>query len=282
MNNQLFYIALVIFFVGGSLAEYWITKKKDNNYYSLKDTWSSVKLMLAGFVVDGILKLFIIYLMLKVSEHSLFHFGFQWWSWGLCFVIWDFLFYLKHLAEHNVRFMWAIHINHHSSSYMNLSTALRSGVFKATYRYFFHLPVILMGFPIPMFITLYGLGKLWAFFSHSRYLGKWGVFERYLITPDHHLLHHSKDEENYNKNFGETLLIWDKIFGTYKKNPGHLDYGIHDHVDHANFSDVVMHEMNKIIADVKSTDNWQHKWLYTFGKPGWKPSVKTIQTSNAI
>jgi sterol desaturase/sphingolipid hydroxylase (fatty acid hydroxylase superfamily) len=273
MDNKLFYAALTVFFIGGSLAEYWITREKDQKYYSLKDTWSSVKLMFSGFVVDGVLKLFIIYFMMKISQHSIFHFAYQWWSWLLCFVIWDFLFYLKHLAEHNIRFMWAIHINHHSSNFMNLSTAFRSGVFKAVYRYIFHLPVILLGFPISMFITIYGLGKLWAFFSHSRYLGKWGFLEKYVVTPDHHLLHHSRDESNYNKNFGETLLIWDKLFGTFKKNPGELEYGIHDHVDHANFQEVVMHELRNIRNDVKSTSNAWHKLMYIFGKPGWKPST---------
>ena len=272
MNNQLFYIALTIFFVGGSLAEYWFTRKKSTNYYSLKDTWSSVKLMLSGFLVDGILKILIIYLMLKVSNHALFQLGYDWWVWALCFIIWDFLFYIKHLAEHNVRLMWAIHINHHSSNYMNLSTALRSGVFKAFYRYFFHLPIILIGFPIPLFITLYGIGKLWAFFSHSRYLGQWGVFEKYLITPNHHLLHHSKEPSNYNKNFGETLLIWDKFFGTFKKNPGHLQYGIEEEIDHSNFKEVVMHELHHIKNDVRSTKNLKHKFMYIFGKPGWQPS----------
>jgi sterol desaturase/sphingolipid hydroxylase (fatty acid hydroxylase superfamily) len=74
---------------------------------------------------------------------------------------------------------------------MNLSTSLRSGVLKFSYRYFFWALLILIGFPLPMFLVLYGIGKLWAFFSHSQQLGKWGILEKFTITPTHHLLHHS-------------------------------------------------------------------------------------------
>jgi sterol desaturase/sphingolipid hydroxylase (fatty acid hydroxylase superfamily) len=150
---------------------------------------------------------------------------------------------------------------------MNLSTSLRSGVFKSSYRYFFWFIIILIGFPLPMFLVLYGLGKVWAFFSHSQKLGRWGLLEKFTITPTHHLLHHSCNENNLNKNFGETFLIWDKLFGTYKENTEALTYGINEPVDHTDFSDVVFHEFKRMREDLSHASSLRKKIQIIFGKP---------------
>jgi sterol desaturase/sphingolipid hydroxylase (fatty acid hydroxylase superfamily) len=256
---KLFYTALAVFFVVGSLVEYWLTRKERQSYYSLKDFKSSVQLMLAGLAIDLVSKTVAIYFLDRLSAVSLFSLGYRWWVWILCYVVWDFIFYVKHYLEHNVRFMWAIHVNHHSSSYMNLSTSLRSGVLKFSYRYFFWAILIYIGFPLPMFLVLYGLGKLWAFFSHSQLPGRWGVLEKFTITHTHHLLHHSCNEDNLNKNFGETFLFWDKLFGTFKETSSPLKYRVEHQPDFNNFHDVVFHEMNSLAKDLKQAATWKEK-----------------------
>lgn len=265
---KLFYIALALLFVFGSLIEWWITRKEDSNYYDSHDFRSSVQLMLSALILDLGIKAFAIYFFLKLSGVSLFKLGYEWWVWVLCYIVWDFVFYIKHYLEHNVRFMWAIHVNHHSSPYMNLSTSLRSGVFKSTYRYFFWAIIVLIGFPVPLFLVLYGLGKVWAFFSHSQKLGNWGLLEKFTITPTHHLLHHSYNEDNLNKNFGETFLIWDKLFGTFKQSKSEpLKYGINELVNHGDFKDVVFHEFKKIRMDLKVASSVKEKIRIIFCKP---------------
>jgi alkylglycerol monooxygenase len=265
---KLFYVILALFFIGGSLVEHWCSRKEHKNYYSLHDFKTSLALMLTGLAVDLLIKIGAVSLLLKLYRYSLFQFGYEWWVWILCYVVWDFIFYCKHYLEHNVRFMWAIHVNHHSSPYMNLSTSLRSGVFKSVYRYFFWAVAIGIGFPVPMFLVLYGLGKVWAFFSHSQLLGRWGWLERFTITPTHHLLHHSCNENNLNKNFGETFLFWDKLFGTFKTTQEPLQYGINEPVNHHNFKDVVLHEFISMRSDLRQAPNWRQKLKIIFGKPG--------------
>jgi sterol desaturase/sphingolipid hydroxylase (fatty acid hydroxylase superfamily) len=268
---KLFYVCLAIFFIAGSLIEYWLTRKEAKQYYNLHDFKNSMLLMLTGLVVDIGAKALAIRLLLSLYEHSLFQLGYDWWVWALCYIAWDFIFYVKHYLEHNVRFMWAIHVNHHSSPYMNLSTSLRSGVLKSSYRYFFWAILIGIGFPVPMFLVLYGLGKVWAFFSHSQRLGHWGIWEKFTVTPSHHLLHHSCNEDNLNKNFGETFLFWDKLFGTFKTTSQPLQYGITEPVNHHDFKDVVFHEFNSMVRDLRQADTFKHQLLYIFGRPGWKP-----------
>jgi sterol desaturase/sphingolipid hydroxylase (fatty acid hydroxylase superfamily) len=270
----LFYVCLAAFFIGGSLLEWWCTRKETVPYYNKRDFMNSLLLMLTGLAIDLGAKALAIRLLLSLYEHSLFKLGYQWWVWALCYIAWDFIFYCKHYMEHNVRFMWAIHVNHHSSPYMNLSTSLRSGVLKSTYRYFFWAVLIGIGFPVPMFLVLYGLGKVWAFFSHSQRLGHWGIWERFTVTPRHHLLHHSCNEDNLNKNFGETFLWWDKLFGTFKQSQGPLRYGIAEPVDHGDFGEVVFHELNCMFRDVRRATCFKHRLLYVFGRPGWQPGKR--------
>ena len=271
MDMKLFYAALAIFFIAGSFLEYVLTYKEQKEYYSIRDTWSSVRLMLTGLMLDMGVKTIAIYLLIKLSYYAPFTAGYSWWAWLACFLTWDFLFYWKHRIEHSVRFMWAIHVNHHSSALLNLSTSLRSGIFKSIYRYFFYIPVVLLGFPVTMFLLVYGLGKLWAFFSHSQQLGKWGVLEKIVITPTHHGVHHSCNRDNLNKNFGETLVLWDMLFGTFTETKEQLVFGIEEEVNHNSFYQVVMHEMNSMIRDIRHAKTWHEKLMYFFGKPGWKP-----------
>ena len=223
--------------------------------------------MLAGLLIDVAIKTLAIYLLLKLYQYSLFSLSYRWWVWLLCYVTWDFIFYVKHYMEHNVRFMWAIHINHHSSEYMNLSTSLRSGVFKSSYRYFFGAVIVLIGFPLPMFLILYGCGKIWTFFSHSQKLGRWGFLEKFTVTPSHHLLHHSCNEDNLNKNFGETFILWNQLFGTFKTTSQPLKYGINELVNHSRFKDVVFHEFKSMKKELNKTGNLKEKMNIIFGRP---------------
>lgn len=271
MNNSLLYGILITVFICGSFLEFFLTHKHDPEYYQKKDLIRSLKLLFGGFMIDGIFKSVSVIMIVKISNYALFQLDYNPWIWLLCFLVWDMTHYIEHMLEHHVRFMWAIHVNHHSSCYLNLSTALRSGVFKAIYRYFFQVPIILIGFPIPMFVTIFAIGKLWGYFTHTKYLGKWRILSGVFVTPEHHALHHSKSEENYNKNFGETLIIWDRLFGTFQKKEKPLQYGINEEVELNNFPDIVLHEFKNMLKDIRSTNNLYYMLRFIFGKPGWKP-----------
>jgi sterol desaturase/sphingolipid hydroxylase (fatty acid hydroxylase superfamily) len=264
---NLFYFSLSVFFILGSLLEFYLTRKEMSNYYDVKDFKSSLFLMFGGLFFDLIIKIPAIYLLIKLYDYSIFPMGYKWWTWILCYVFWDLIIYIEHYLEHNVRFMWAIHVNHHSSPHMNLSTALRSGVFKAGYRYFFWIIPIAIGFPVPMFLVVYGIGKIWAFFSHSQRLGDWKILEKFTITPSHHIIHHSYNEQNLNKNFGETFLFWDKLFGTFKQTNDPLLFGINESVDPTNYKEVVFHEFDNMKRDLSQTTKWSKKLQIIFGKP---------------
>ena len=100
------------------------------DWYQWQDFWGSMGIMLITALVDLLPKLLGIAAMFALYEISPLKgtFGRQWWAWVLLFLLDDFLYYCFHRANHEVRFMWAGHVNHHSSKYMNYGTALRQGV----------------------------------------------------------------------------------------------------------------------------------------------------------
>ena len=51
--------------------------------------------------------------------------GYEWWVWAAALLADDFCYYWFHRMSHEVRLLWAAHVNHHSSRKYNLSTALR-------------------------------------------------------------------------------------------------------------------------------------------------------------
>ena len=84
-------------------------------------------------------------------------------------------------------------------------------------RSYFFLPVALFGFhPIIIFVVNQ-LAVLFQFWVHTEYIGKLHpLVENILATPSNHRMHHGSQAKYINKNFGATLFIWDRIFGTYQ------------------------------------------------------------------
>jgi sterol desaturase/sphingolipid hydroxylase (fatty acid hydroxylase superfamily) len=273
---KIFVMMLIPSFLLMVLVEYLITYKKPEKIYSGKDTMNSIALGILGFILDMGIKTVVLYYLFKLQSYAIYDLGFDWWVWILAFICWDFIFYFKHLSEHKIRLLWAIHVNHHSSDFYNLSVALRSAVLKSLYRYFYFIPMILVGFPVEMFLTVYIFGKIWAFICHTQLIGKLGFMEIIFITPSHHRVHHSSNENNYTKNLGETLNIWDRLFGTFKTEDSVLDFGVENKPANHNIWEVTFHEMKALWEDVKKEKSIKNKILLVIKSPGWQPSTNKI------
>ena len=90
-------------------------------------------------------------------------------------------------------------------------------------------------------LTFFGVnlfGQLFNFFGsnlrHSQAPVGFGFLERVFISPAQHQIHHSRADEDCDRNFGVSLAIWDQIFGTLvlsrerrsKLEAGQLRYGV--------------------------------------------------------
>ena len=208
-------------------------------------------------------------------------FGYAWYIWIICQVLDDFSYYWFHRQNHNVRFLWAAHIVHHSSDNFNLGTAVRNGWFTILYKPFFYMWIPAIGFPPEMIVVCLGIEALWQFQLHSVYVPKLGFIEKIFNTHTMHQVHHAKNIEYMDKNHGGFLNIFDKVFGTWKELDDDIDieYGVTHPPESYNLFKILTHEYKDIWADMKKSKNWGHKFMYVFGAPGWSHdgSTQTIK-----
>lgn len=205
-------------------------------------------------------------------------FGYAWYIWLICQLLDDFSYYWFHRQNHNVRFLWAAHIVHHSSDNFNLGTAVRNGWFTILYKPFFYMWIPAIGFPPEMLVVCLGIEALWQFQLHSVYVPKMGFIEKFMNTHTMHQVHHAQNVEYMDKNHGGFLNIFDKIFGTWKELDETIDikYGVTHAPDSYNPLVILTHEYKDIWIDMKKSKNWYHKFMYAFAAPGWSHDGSTL------
>jgi hypothetical protein len=99
-----------------------------------------------------------------------------------------------------------------------------------------------------------------------------------LNTPSHHRVHHGSNPQYIDRNHGGTLIIWDRLFGTYEQEDERVRYGLTTNIKTYNPLRIAFHEWAEIGRDLKSARSWRGRWNYVFGRPGWR---ETSQASAA-
>jgi sterol desaturase/sphingolipid hydroxylase (fatty acid hydroxylase superfamily) len=139
-----------------------------------------------------------------------------WLFWILTFVVIDLVFYIYHRMSHRIRFLWAIHLSHHSSEEMNFAVSFRQAWFGPISKIPFFMVLPLLGFD-PTIIAAAGvISTLWGIVGHTQIIGKLGFIEWVFNTPSHHRVHHGSNKQYIDKNYGNLLIIWDRMFGTFE------------------------------------------------------------------
>ncbi len=140
-------------------------------------------------------------------------------TWGLLYLLVDLFYYSRHRLLHSTRLGWALHAPHHASTDLSLTSALRLGWIQRVIDDFFYVPVVLLGAPpLAVFIAveLNHASQLWC---HTEIIGRIPFLDRFLNTPSNHRVHHARDRTWADSNYGATFMLWDKLFGTYRREP---------------------------------------------------------------
>lgn len=172
----------------------------------------------------------------------------------------DFVYYWQHRGMHALRWMWATHAVHHSTTELNLSAAYRLGwteLFSGAWL-FLLLPVGLGVSPVAVGAA-FGVNLLYQFFLHSRTVGRLGALEWVLNTPAHHRVHHAANAGLLDRNFGGILIVWDRLFGTFASAPdeGALRYGVAGRARAYNPLVLVFREWRAMLADALAARGWR-------------------------
>ena len=209
----------------------------------------------------------------------------HWYAWVLLFFALDFMFYWYHRMAHEIRILWAAHVNHHSSEYMHYSTALRQSWLELLVKDLWYIPLALIGFHPLMILTMHQLNLIYQFLPHTesiKRLPKW--YEFIFNSPAHHRVHHSSEIRYLDKNYAGILIIWDRMFGTFMEEDKNAlpVYGITTNINTNNLLKITFHEVINIVKDVKNAPTIKDKLNYIFQSPGWSHNgidqrAKTLQ-----
>lgn len=245
--------------------------KKCKHMYTFKDTLANIALSLMYQVSDVLFT----FLIVKTIYVWVFNHGFKLfsinsaWNIFLLFIFQDFLYYWFHRSAHRIRWMWASHVTHHSSTKLNFSTAFRQSMtYPISGMWLFWLPLAYIGFNPDMVILVVALNLAFQFFIHTQLIKKIGFFEKIFNTPSHHRAHHGTNSQYIDKNYAGILIIWDKLFGTFVEENEAPRYGIVGQVYSYNPITLTFHEWVTMFKDVITSRDIR----YFFMPPAWRQS----------
>jgi len=135
----------------------------------------------------------------------------------------DFAIYWQHRAFHQVPLLWRAHRVHHSDAGFDVSLGLRFHPFEIVPSVAFKLGVVVALGAHVAGVVVYELMLLgMSLFTHAdlRLPARLeAAVRKLLVTPDWHRVHHGIDRDEHDRNFGNILIVWDRLFGTAREQP---------------------------------------------------------------
>lgn len=270
------YISFVI-----SIAFEWLywRRKGIRTKYDAGDSFANYVLLLLTVAITELAKpLFIVTGLGWFYQHGLQLMPNTWWSFGLAFLGVDLGYYWFHRASHRSRFLWAIHVSHHSSEKLNLSVALRQPPLEHLLDWFWFVWLALLGFSPKLILTIYGLNLTYQFFIHTELVYKLPRWVEYIFnTPSHHRVHHGKNAEYIDMNYGGVFIIWDRLFGSFIEEKAPVQYGILHPIHSYNPFYIGFHLWADIWRDLRQPGSLWVKFKQVFAPPGWAEEYRAEQ-----
>jgi sterol desaturase/sphingolipid hydroxylase (fatty acid hydroxylase superfamily) len=261
----------------------WSKRHRALKGYETKDTLASLSMGLLNVGINAFTKLLALAFFTVLYEHRVADLAAALGpgAWLALLFLEDHSFYWFHRIHHEVRLLWACHVNHHSSQHYNLSTALRQPLLTPLTGPIFWAPLPLLGFPPWMILTAQAWSLLYQFWLHTEAIDRLGVLEEFMNTPSHHRVHHGKNVPYLDKNHGGIFIIWDRLFGTFAREEVAVVYGLTKDIDSFNPLVIGFHEFGAIGRDVARAPTLAAKLGYVFAPPGWSHDGST-QTATEL
>ena len=273
-KSMIITLAIPVFFLL-IIIEYFYGRYVGKNTYRLNDTVTSITVgMISRFPTMlnlGVQSVIFVYIssylnMELLSMKNPF-------TWIIAFLLYDLSYYWMHRMHHEIKILWATHSVHHHGEDYNLATALRQTSTGWLWKWIFYMPMIILGVPGEVFITVAGVNLVYQFWVHTEHIGHLGFLEKIFITPMNHRIHHAKNKEYIDANYGGVFIIWDRMFGTY--NPQRSDvkpvYGTATPLNSWNPLWANFQVFSIMIKDTIKTKSWKDKIKVWFSKTYWRP-----------
>ncbi|CAL4115831.1 unnamed protein product [Meganyctiphanes norvegica] len=187
----------------------------------------------------------------------------------------DFCYYWLHRASHEIMLLWAIHQVHHSDEEITVTVGLRHSPIQRLFIWLFYLPLALLGVTPSQMLAHVHFNYMFQCWVHTTSIKSIGILEYIINTPNHHRVHHGSNLEYLDVNYGGILIIWDRLFGTYKdEEPGNpVVYGI---ITQPQYHNPLKHQifyLSDMVDKALLQDSWWNSLCAVFKGPSWEPGA---------
>lgn len=146
----------------------------------------------------------------------------------------ELMLYWAHRLSHEVPFFWRFHAIHHSVKRLWIINTGRFHFVDSLISIVMAMALLLiLGAPLEVIKWLSALTAFIGILTHCNVDMKFGPISYIFNTPELHRWHHSKDLREGNRNYGENVMLWDQLFGSFinpKDRRPPVDIGISDYM----------------------------------------------------
>lgn len=146
-----------------------------------------------------------------------------WLAFSLSLLVLDVLIYGQHILFHKVPALWRLHRVHHTDTEFDVTTALRFHPIEILLSMLVKFAAAaVLGAPPEAALAFEIILNTAAMFNHAnvKIPEKQDQLLRHIIvTPDMHRVHHSVVRAETDSNYGFSISLWDRVFGTYRAQP---------------------------------------------------------------
>ncbi len=268
MDDPILYA--VPFFLVTMLGEaIWLLRRRtDLSPYERGDFWANIAMGAGSLVIGAGTGIVFGWAAQAIEPHRLFDLDGAW-VLALAVLGWDFVYYWSHRFSHEVRVLWASHVQHHSSRLYNLSVALRQE-WGEWLRLPLYLPLVWLGVDPLLVAIAASINLVYQYWLHTEVIDRLpGWFEFVMNTPSHHRVHHGSQSLYLDRNYGSILIVWDRLFGTFQPETERVVYGLTTNVDSNNPLVIATHEAFDIARDLRLASSWRDRVGFVLRGPGW-------------
>ena len=257
------------------------TRKRFSNRSGLASIFSGITSFAMLAVAD---RLWFAVLAVFAWSHRVVDLGGGPFAWLATFVVYDLMFYTAHRAGHEVRLLWCFHGTHHTTDEMRLTSAVRGSVFDFVYLPWFFVWMPVCGVHPSMLLVVESFARMWGILTHisPHFVGRLGWLEGLWTTPSAHRVHHGRELPYLDRNYSESLILWDRLFGTYTPEKIVPTYGLTVPVDAGSYAAIQLGPWRALWRDLRRARSWTARFRYLFDAPGWDEDgpdrrVRTVQ-----
>lgn len=270
MRHELVYLMYPVFMIGIAI-EIFASKSRSNQVYYWRESLASLGIFLVHHLTQILFISVPTGMLLFAWQYRLWTIPLdRWWSIPLLFISIEFCYYWYHRSAHKIRWFWASHAVHHSSTHFNISAAYRLGwTGLLAGNTIFFMPLSWLGFdPLAVAIGL-SFSLVYQLWIHTELIPKLGILEWILNTPSHHRVHHASTPEYIDCNYGGVLIIFDRLFGTLtiEKSNRSITYGLTHQLNSQNPFKIALYEWYKIFRDLSIAKTWRDRLRIVLGSP---------------